>query len=136
MPASPSSPGSVKSLVMSVTALRGAWEDVYTSAMRKASPSFGALRTLRIERRGLLPVVFALSWAVVASGCGQKGPLYHPPEPEVETAPVREKGIADDALPLEDPAPAEGTEPTGETEKQRTDDTTGTLLPALDSRHA
>lgn len=121
---------------MSVMALRGAWVDVYTSAMRNASPSSGAPRTPRLERRGLLPVAFALSLAAVASGCGQKGPLYHPPEPEVETAPVQEKGIADDALPPEDPAPAEGTEPTGDTEEPRTDDTSGTLLPAPDPHHA
>ena len=29
----------------------------------------------------MLGLAFALPLAVIATGCGQKGPLYHPPEP-------------------------------------------------------
>ena len=35
-----------------------------------------------MERRKALSLVAALPWAVLVAGCGQKGPLYHPPEPD------------------------------------------------------
>ena len=34
-----------------------------------------------IERRRALRLAAALPWLALAAGCGQKGPLYHPPEP-------------------------------------------------------
>ena len=37
-----------------------------------------------MPRRKVLCVAAALPWAVFVTGCGQKGPLYHPPEPEQE----------------------------------------------------
>ena len=35
-------------------------------------------------RRRMLRLALALPLAVLAAGCGQKGPLYHPPEPREE----------------------------------------------------
>lgn len=32
----------------------------------------------------MLRLAFALPWTVLVAGCGQKGPLYHPPEPAEE----------------------------------------------------
>ena len=29
----------------------------------------------------MLRLAFALPWMVLAAGCGQKGPLFHPPDP-------------------------------------------------------
>ena len=36
------------------------------------------------ERRKTLRLAALLPWAVLVAGCGQKGPLYHPPEPDKE----------------------------------------------------
>ena len=36
------------------------------------------------ERRKILRLAALLPWAVLVAGCGQKGPLYHPPEPDDE----------------------------------------------------
>ena len=36
------------------------------------------------ERRKTLRLAALLPWAVLVAGCGQKGPLYHPPEPDEE----------------------------------------------------
>ena len=47
--------------------------------MSQISPSSG-----RVSRRGMLRLTWALPWAVLLAGCGQKGPLYHPPEPPAE----------------------------------------------------
>lgn len=38
-----------------------------------------------MDRRGLLRLTLALPWALLVAGCGQKGPLYHPPEPDEES---------------------------------------------------
>ena len=35
-------------------------------------------------RRRMLRLALALPLAAIAAGCGQKGPLYHPPEPGEE----------------------------------------------------
>ena len=37
-----------------------------------------------MDRREVLRLTLALPWAVLVAGCGQKGPLYHPPEPDEE----------------------------------------------------
>ena len=29
----------------------------------------------------MLRLAFVLPWAVITAGCGQKGPLFHPPKP-------------------------------------------------------
>ena len=58
----------------------------------------------------MLRLAFALPWAVIVAGCGQKGPLYHPPEPDVEPGEERgdEKGEEkeDDKTSVAPPAPA------------------------------
>ena len=36
----------------------------------------------RLRRRKVLRLAAALPWMALAAGCGQKGPLYHPPEPK------------------------------------------------------
>ena len=36
------------------------------------------------ERRKTLRLAALLPWALLVAGCGQKGPLYHPPEPDEE----------------------------------------------------
>ena len=35
-----------------------------------------------MERRRALRLAAALPLAMLVAGCGQKGPLYHPPEPD------------------------------------------------------
>jgi len=35
-------------------------------------------------RRTVLRFAALLPWAVLGAGCGQKGPLYHPPESDEE----------------------------------------------------
>ena len=37
-----------------------------------------------LERRSVLRLVCALPFALIVAGCGQKGPLYHPPESDDE----------------------------------------------------
>ena len=50
--------------------------DPHAQAMRQAPSS-------RAEpgRRRMLRLALALPLAMIAAGCGQKGPLYHPPQP-------------------------------------------------------
>ena len=36
------------------------------------------------ERRKTLRLAALLPWALLVTGCGQKGPLYHPPVPDEE----------------------------------------------------
>lgn len=66
------------------TTLRGASIDVYTSAMRRTQSSIPSVRVGLLQRRKVLRLAAALPWAVLVAGCGQKGPLYHPPEPDEE----------------------------------------------------
>ena len=35
-----------------------------------------------MQRRMAIRLVAALPWMALVAGCGQKGPLYHPPEPD------------------------------------------------------
>ena len=37
-----------------------------------------------MQRRRVIRLAAALPWVVLAAGCGQKGPLYHPPESDEE----------------------------------------------------
>ena len=37
-----------------------------------------------MQRRRVIRLAAALPWVVLAAGCGQKGPLLHPPEPDEE----------------------------------------------------
>ena len=63
------------------TTLRRASMDVYTRAMRLSQlPSRPALSRF-MERRRALRLAATLPLAMLVTGCGQKGPLYHPPEP-------------------------------------------------------
>ena len=66
------------------TALRGASIGVYTSTMRRIQPSTRSVRVGLLRRRKVLRLAAALPWALLATSCGQKGPLYHPPEPDEE----------------------------------------------------
>ena len=52
--------------------------------MRQTPPSRPSTRPVRPGRRKTLRLALVLPWAVLAAGCGQKGPLYHPPEPREE----------------------------------------------------
>ena len=48
---------------------------------------FGIDREARaghVCRRRMLRLAFALPLVAIAAGCGQKGPLYHPPQPDDE----------------------------------------------------
>ena len=58
--------------------------DVYTPAMRQTPPSSRSTRIGLFERRKALRLAAALPLAMLLAGCGQKGPLYHPPEPDEE----------------------------------------------------
>ena len=62
------------------TGLRRAPVGVYTSAMRRTTLSSRPERSGSFRRRRALRLAAALPWLVLAAGCGQKGPLYHPPE--------------------------------------------------------
>ena len=62
------------------TALRHAPAGVYTPAMHRTAPSSRPARSGSFRRRRALRLAAALPWLVLAAGCGQKGPLYHPPE--------------------------------------------------------
>ena len=57
---------------------------VYTSAMRRTRSSIRSVRGGLLHRRKVLRLAAALPWALLVVGCGQKGPLYHPPEPAEE----------------------------------------------------
>ena len=63
------------------TALRRAPAGVYTPTMHRTTPSSRPERSGSFRRRRALRLAAALPWLVLAAGCGQKGPLYHPPEP-------------------------------------------------------
>ena len=45
-------------------------------------PSSRSTRAVFQERRKALRLAALLPWALLVAGCGQKGPLYHPPEPD------------------------------------------------------
>ena len=47
--------------------------------MHLTSPSSLPTRSWPPGRRRMLCVAFALPWTLLVAGCGQKGPLYHPP---------------------------------------------------------
>lgn len=49
--------------------------------MRQTSPKS---RHVSFERRRFLRLAWSLPFAAIVAGCGQKGPLYHPPEPDGE----------------------------------------------------
>ena len=52
--------------------------------MRRTQSSTRSVRAGLLQRRKVLRLAAALPWAVLVAGCGQKGPLYHPPEPDKE----------------------------------------------------
>ena len=52
--------------------------------MRQTPPSRPSTRFVHPGRRRTLRFALVLPWVVLAAGCGQKGPLYHPPEPREE----------------------------------------------------
>ena len=66
------------------TALRHASAGVYTPAMHPTRPSSRSARSGLLKRRKALCLAAALPWVVLVAGCGQKGPLFHPPEPDEE----------------------------------------------------
>ena len=74
----------------------------------------------------MLRLAFALPWAVIVAGCGQKGPLYHPPEPDVE--PGEEPDVEPDVEPGEERGDEKGEE--------KEDDKTSVAPPAPGSRLA
>ena len=51
--------------------------DIDAQAMHQP---FSPLQAGHVSRRRMLRLALALPLAVIAAGCGQKGPLYHPPE--------------------------------------------------------
>ena len=57
---------------------------VYTSPMRRTRSSAPSVRVGVLKRREALRLAAALPWALLFAGCGQKGPLFHPPEPDEE----------------------------------------------------
>jgi len=68
-------------------ALRRASTGVYTPAMhqtRRIRTSSRSVQPWFAERRKTLRLAALLPWAMLVAGCGQKGPLYHPPEPDDE----------------------------------------------------
>ena len=52
--------------------------------MRRTQSSTGSVRVGLLQRRKVLRLAATLPWALLVAGCGQKGPLYHPPEPDEE----------------------------------------------------
>ena len=59
--------------------------DVYTPDMRCSSSSPVPLARAELQgRRKALRLVAVLPWAMLVAGCGQTGPLYHPPEADEE----------------------------------------------------
>ena len=57
---------------------------VYTSVMRRTKSSIRSVRGGLLHRRKVLRLAAVLPWALLVAGCGQKGPLYHPQEPQEE----------------------------------------------------
>ena len=51
---------------------------------RQIQPCSRSAQSRFLERRRALRLAALLPWALLAAGCGQKGPLYHPPEPDEE----------------------------------------------------
>ena len=51
---------------------------------RPTHPSSPSARVGLLDRRKALRLAAGLPWAILVAGCGQKGPLYHPPEPDAE----------------------------------------------------
>ena len=51
---------------------------------RRIRASSRAAQSRFAERRKTLRLAALLPWAVLAAGCGQRGPLYHPPELDEE----------------------------------------------------
>ena len=49
--------------------------------MRQARPKS---RYASLERRRVLRLAWSLPFAAILAGCGQKGPLYHPPQSDDE----------------------------------------------------
>ena len=66
------------------TALRRALIAVYTPRMHPTHYSAPPVQTGLMERRKALRLAAVLPWAMLVAGCGQRGPLYHPPEPDEE----------------------------------------------------
>ena len=52
--------------------------------IRRIRTSSRSAQSRFAERRKTLRLAALLPWAVLVAGCGQKGPLYHPPEPDDE----------------------------------------------------
>ena len=59
--------------------------DLYTPAMSQTQPSSRSTRAGLSERRKVLRLAAVLPLAALVAGCGQKGPLYHPPETDEES---------------------------------------------------
>ena len=58
--------------------------EVYTPAMRHTHQirlSSRSAQSTFVERRKAFRMAAMLPWALLVASCGQKGPLYHPPEP-------------------------------------------------------
>ncbi len=51
---------------------------------RRIRASFRSAQSRFAERRKALRLAAMLPWALLVAGCGQKGPLYHPPDPDEE----------------------------------------------------
>ena len=49
--------------------------------MRQSPPKS---RCESLERRRVLHLAWSLPFAAIVAGCGQKGPLYHPPQSDDE----------------------------------------------------
>ena len=62
-------------------ATRTALERAYTPDMHPIRSSVPPAPAGLMRRRAAIRLAAALPWLVLAAGCGQKGPLYHPPEP-------------------------------------------------------
>ena len=52
----------------------------------------------------MLRLASVLPWAVLTTGCGQKGPLFHPPEPTGKDDEKKKKSSAAPAVPDSHPA--------------------------------
>ena len=50
--------------------------------MHPTRPSSRSAQSGLLKRRKALCLAAALPLAMLVAGCGQKGPLYHPPEPD------------------------------------------------------
>ena len=67
--------------------------------MRRFPPLSRSVRLGPLTRREALRLTAALPWAVLVAGCGQKGPLYHPPEDDEESDEERESDQTSAAPP-------------------------------------